>query len=140
MIALREIPRIIWIHSILIIAIGLAALYSASFNNVRVGQGVFYDQLWVAGFSLVLMVVLSRTNYRKFFDVAYIVYGISLVFLILVLFLGRPALGATRWFSLGVLVFSLPSLVNWRSFLCSGVISASAAPACRSIIPPLPAG
>ncbi len=101
MIAHREIPRIIWIHSILIIAIGLAALYSASFNNVRVGQGVFYDQLWVAGFSLVLMVVLSRTNYRKFFDVAYIVYGISLVFLILVLFLGRPALGATRWFSLG---------------------------------------
>ena len=46
------------------------------------------------------MILLSNGDYRKFFDVAYIVYGISVVFFILVLVMGRQALGATRWFSI----------------------------------------
>src|SRR6202012_2087766 len=50
---------------------------------------------------ILLIFLLSRGDYRKFFDVAYIVYGVSVVFLILVLLMGRQALGATRWFSLG---------------------------------------
>ena len=99
MISARHIPRVIWIHTILIIAIGLLALYSASFNNDVVGVSVFYDQLFCALLGILLMFLLSPGDYRKFFDVAYIVYGISVVFLILVLVMGRQALGATRWFS-----------------------------------------
>ncbi len=99
MISASHIPRVIWIHTILIIAIGLLALYSASFNNNVVGPSVFYDQLFCALLGILLMFLLSRGDYRKFFDVAYIVYGISVVFLILVLVMGRHALGATRWFS-----------------------------------------
>jgi len=101
MILARHIPRVIWIHTLLIIAIGLLALYSASFNNNVVGVSVFYDQLFIALLGILLMVVLSRGDYRKFFDVAYIVYGISVFFLVLVLVMGRQALGATRWFSVG---------------------------------------
>jgi len=99
MISARHIPRVIWIHTILIIAIGLLALYSASFNNNVVGISVFYDQLFCALLGILLMFLLSRGDYRKFFDVAYMGYGISVVFLILVLVMGRHALGATRWFS-----------------------------------------
>ncbi|MBI3602033.1 MAG: rod shape-determining protein RodA [Candidatus Omnitrophica bacterium] len=91
----------IWIHTVLIMAIGLAALYSASFNNERVEQTVFYDQLWCAILGLLAMGFLSRFDYRKFFDVAYIVYGLSVLFLLLVLFSGHQVLGATRWFSVG---------------------------------------
>ena len=101
MIASRQIPTLIWIHTIFIIAIGLLALYSASFNNNVVSISVFYDQLLCAGLGILLMFLLGRGDYRKFFDVAYIVYGISVVFLILVLIMGRHALGATRWFSIG---------------------------------------
>ena len=101
MIAQRDIPKIIWIHSIFIMAIGLLALYSASFNNVRVGQDVFYDQLYCTFFGLLTMLILSHFNYRKFFDFAYIVYGFSTLSLLFVLFLGHQALGATRWFSIG---------------------------------------
>jgi rod shape determining protein RodA len=100
MIAARNITKVIWIHTMLIIAIGLLALYSASFNNNVVGVSVFYDQLFCAGLGILLMILLSHGDYRKFFDVAYIVYGISVVFLILVLVMGRQALGATRWFSI----------------------------------------
>ncbi len=105
MISASNIPRVIWIHTIVIIAIGLLALYSASFNNDVVGLSVFYDQLFCAGLGILLMLLLSNGDYRKFFDVAYIVYGISVVFLILVLVMGRQALGATRWFSVAGVSF-----------------------------------
>ena len=101
MIAHRNIPKVIWIHTILIVGIGLAALYSASYNNSRVGQDVFYDQLLCAFLGLLIMSFLYYFDYRKFFDIAYVVYGLSALFLILVLFFGRQALGATRWFSFG---------------------------------------
>ena len=89
MISASNIPRVIWIHTILIIAIGLLALYSASFNNNVVGTSVFYDQLFCALLGILLMFLLGRVDYRKFFDVAYIVYGISVVFLVLVLVMGE---------------------------------------------------
>lgn len=101
MIAYKSIPKIIWLHSAAIMGIGLAALYSASYNNVRVGQAVFYDQLWAAGWALLIMALLSHTDYRKFFEIAYPLYAVSVILLVLVLFLGRHALGATRWFSIG---------------------------------------
>jgi rod shape determining protein RodA len=99
MISARHIPRVIWIHTILIITIGLLALYSASFNNNVVDVSVFYDQFFCALLGILLMIVLAQWDYRKFFDVAYIVYAISVVFLVLVLLMGHQALGATRWFS-----------------------------------------
>ncbi len=101
MIAAASTPRVIWIHTLLIIAIGLMSLYSASFNNNVVDESVFYDQFYCALLGILLMFVLGRGDYRKFFDVAYPVYGISVFFLVLVLLMGRQALGATRWFSVG---------------------------------------
>jgi len=101
MIVASNIPRVIWIHTLFIMTIGLLALYSASFNNSAVGVSVFYDQLACAVIGIILMIVLGQGNYRKFFDVAYIVYGISVFFLMMVLVMGRHALGATRWFSIG---------------------------------------
>ncbi len=99
MISQRDIPKIIWIHAILIMGVGLIALYSASFNNSRVGQEVFYDQLFCSFFGLLIMLLLSHFDYRKFFDFAYFIYALSVLFLVFVLFLGHHALGATRWFS-----------------------------------------
>ena len=99
MISARHIPRVIWIHTIIIIVIGLLSLYSASFNNNVVDVSVFYDQFFCALVGILLMIVLAQGDYRKFFDVAYIVYGISVFFLMMVLVMGHHALGATRWFS-----------------------------------------
>ncbi len=101
MIPSRSIPQMIWIHTVMIITIGLLALYSASHNNNVVGVSVFYDQLFCAGLGILIMAVLSQGDYRKCYDGAYIVYWVSVIFLILVMFMGRHALGATRWFSIG---------------------------------------
>jgi rod shape determining protein RodA len=101
MIAPRDVPKIIWFHTIFLMGVGLVALYSASFNNTRVGQEVFYDQFFCALFGLFIMLVLNHLDYRKFYDFAYFIYAFSALFLFLVLFLGHHALGATRWFSIG---------------------------------------
>ncbi|MEI6438103.1 MAG: rod shape-determining protein RodA [Candidatus Omnitrophota bacterium] len=97
--------RTIWVFTGLIIAVGLAALYSATYENVRVTRQVFYDQLIWSLIALVVMFVLSRVNYRFFYDSAYIIYGLSVLLLLAVLFSGRSALGATRWFNLGFFSF-----------------------------------
>ena len=91
--------RTIWIFTLIIIAIGLVALYSASYENVRVSQQVFYDQLRCAGFGILVMYLTSRLHYRLFFDIAYPLYAVNVVLLLIVFFAGHSALGATRWFN-----------------------------------------
>jgi rod shape determining protein RodA len=84
---------------------GLVALYSASYHNVRVSNKVFYDQLGGAGVGLLIMYILSRQDYRRFIDVAYVFYGINIFLLILVMVAGRHALGAQRWLSVAGISF-----------------------------------
>ena len=62
--------------------IGLIALYSASFENVRVSRQVFYDQLGCAVLGLILMYVISRIDYRHFYDFAYIIYALNVLFIV----------------------------------------------------------
>ncbi len=102
---IKNLVQMIWTHAILVMAIGLIALYSASFNNARVGGSVFYDQLWCAICAIIIMIVLSYSDYRRFYDVAYPVYLLSVLFLVGVMLLGREALGATRWFAIGGFTF-----------------------------------
>ncbi|MFT5170194.1 MAG: rod shape determining protein RodA, partial [Candidatus Omnitrophota bacterium] len=91
----------IWIYTIIIIVLGLIALYSASFQNVRVSQKIFYDQLILAGLGLVMMYGIQNIDYKRYYDVAYLFYGINIILLILVLTLGKDALGARRWLAVG---------------------------------------
>ncbi len=95
----------IWVSTILIMAAGLVALYSASYQNVRVSNEVFYAQLFFAVAGIVVMFLLSRMDYRHCYDIAYGYYGGIVLLLILVLLMGRHALGATRWFSFAGISF-----------------------------------
>lgn len=120
MISYKNLNKAIWISSMCIMAAGLIALYSASYNNTRVSQGVFFDQLWCAGFALALMYLLSRTDYRKFFEVAYPLYVINVILLVLTFFLGREALGATRWITIAGLSFQPSELMKLTLILMLG--------------------
>ncbi len=108
----KLISRHIWIHTIVIMVFGLVCLYSASFNNVRVSQKVFYDQMTFAGMALVLMYLLSRFHYRKLYDWAYILLALNLLLLIGVHMMGRHALGARRWIEVGGISFQPSELTK----------------------------
>jgi len=116
----RDLGKKIWMYTILIIIIGLAALYSASHENIRVHQKIFYDQLFCAVGGLMIMYFLGKVDYRKFHDVAYLFYFFSIVLLVVVLFGGRYALGARRWMEIGGLSFQPSELMKLSLILALG--------------------
>ncbi len=116
----RDLVFKIWVYTILIIAIGLIALYSASYSNVRVSQKIFYDQLVCAAIGLVIMYFLGKVDYRRYYDIAYIFYIFNILLLLLVLLKGRHALGATRWIELGPISFQPSELTKLGAILMLG--------------------
>jgi len=110
----------LWLYTVTIMLFGLAALYSASFENVRVPQSIFYNQLYCVLAGLVIMYVLGRIDYRKFYDGAYLFYLLNIILLVLVLSGGRYALGAKRWLVLGGVSFQPSELMKLSLILILG--------------------
>ena len=81
----RDLAKKIWIYTVMIVAIGLVALYSSSYANVRVPQTIFYDQLFCALAGFAIMYFLGKVDYRKFYDAAYFFYGLNILLLVFVL-------------------------------------------------------
>ena len=113
----RHFERTLWIVIIAIMVIGLVAVYSASYNNVRVSHKVFYGQLIATIIGIAFMFLLSNIDYRKYYDVAYVLYIANLLLLILVLSSGRYALGAKRWIEIAGLSFQPSELVKFSIIL-----------------------
>jgi len=90
--------------------IGLVTLYSAAYQRqLQSGKNFLLSQiLWLA-LGGALMVVISRVNYHSFLSVAYLLYGVQLILLILVLVAGKTVLGAQRWISVGGMFSVQPS-------------------------------
>jgi len=116
----RDLGNKIWTFTIAIIIIGLIALYSASFQNPRVSHRVFYNQLLFAGMGLLIMYILGKIDYRKFYDCAYIFYCFNLVLLIWVLISARHALGASRWIEIAGISFQPSELTKLSLILVLG--------------------
>lgn len=116
----RDLDKRIWLLTVMIMAVGLVALYSATYDNVRVSQKIFYDQLVCAGLGLLIMYVVGRVDYRRFYDIAHGFYVINVILLIMVLLMGRHALGATRWIQLGPISFQPSELSKLALILALG--------------------
>jgi len=116
----RNVARKIWVYSVAIIVIGLVALYSASFQNVRVPQKIFFDQLFCALAGLMVMYIVAKVDYRRFYDAAYIFYFLNILLLIFVLVSGRHALGARRWLVIAGISFQPSELTKLSLILMLG--------------------
>ncbi len=108
----RILEQRIWIATVAIMTFGLAALYSASYQNARVERGIFYDQLVWALVGLLVMFLLSRFDCRRLFSMAYIFYILNIILLITVLIIGRNILGAKRWIEVGSINFQPSELMK----------------------------
>lgn len=117
---MRDFDKKIWIYTLFIIATGLVTLYSASFENVRVSQKIFYDQMTIALIGILIMFILERVDYRKFYDAAYVFYAINVVLLVWVLISGKDALGARRWLQLGPISFQPSEITKLAIILMLG--------------------
>lgn len=92
--------------SLTIFCIGLTFLYSATHTEGAIFQKnlVAKQIVWMV-IALMILISLISFDYQKYIDFSYLIYGASLLLLLLVLFIGRSRFGASRWFSLGVFTF-----------------------------------
>jgi rod shape determining protein RodA len=81
--------------------LSLFSLYSSlhqagEFKN----REIFYKQiLWII-IGWIILIIFSFVNYRLYYDLSLIFYGLNLLLLILVIFFGKKIMGAQRWLHL----------------------------------------
>lgn len=100
----RELKNMEWwvlIIAIILCAIGLVALFSATQENE---YDSFYKQLIWIGISLVVMVIFMVIDYESIMKASPIFYIVFFILLVAVLFT-KPINGATSWFDIGFFSF-----------------------------------
>jgi len=110
----RGFDRTLCVVTLVIIALGLSAIYSATHtvggpSNM---MGLVLRQAIWAVVGLLLLFAIINIDYQRFVDLAYILFGLSIFFLILVLIGGNTRLGAQRWFSIGGVGFQPSEFVK----------------------------
>jgi rod shape determining protein RodA len=82
-------------------AIGTLNIYSTGFSASE-GQSFFYlKQIqWIA-LGLIFMMLIFFVDYRVIIQGAYVIYGVSIMFLIFVFLFGYAAHGSQRWLGVG---------------------------------------
>nr|HQV34594.1 FtsW/RodA/SpoVE family cell cycle protein [Calditrichia bacterium] len=100
-----------------LLGMGLVALYSTSQGASAIGNH-FQTQLWWMAMGLGTMAIVSLLFPHRFiYDLTYLVYGLSVVLLILVFFFGLKEYGATRWLSIGGKTFQPSELAKFATLL-----------------------
>lgn len=90
-----------------LLVIGLGATLSASSVMAAESNGeiltLWMRQVVAVGIGVVAMLLLARVPYRAHQRLAPVIWGSSVVGLVLVLFIGRTAGGSSRWIDLGII-------------------------------------
>jgi rod shape determining protein RodA len=88
------------ISSLALLTVGLIAIYSATYGNLQVETN-FTKQLAAALSGVVIVTIIIFTPPKFIQLTSYIFYGLTILMLVLVLFLGKKISGQTSWFSIG---------------------------------------
>ena len=108
---------------ILLLAVGLGMLYSASFAQSQYDTGYtvstryLQKQAACAVLGLGAMVVLSRIPVDFWYRMAWPAYGLSILLLLLVLLFGQSVNGAKRWISIAGLQFQPSEIAKFAMIL-----------------------
>jgi rod shape determining protein RodA len=95
---MRNSYFIILIIAVLIAVIGILSIYSSTYQKEgKLWQEIYKRQvLWVI-MGLITFLIISNLDYRRLWDLSYILYTLAIIFLLLVFILGVVRLGAQRW-------------------------------------------
>ena len=95
--------------TIILLGIGLIALCSAVFSEKididPIKTALIMKQLIAIGTGMSLMIILFFIDYRHLDRYAYVIYFLTLLLLIFVLYHGKVVAGSRRWIVLGMLRF-----------------------------------
>jgi rod shape determining protein RodA len=104
------------IAALALVAFGLATVYSAT-SMPGAHHGLWAKQLQWAMIAFVAAWIAAAIPYRVYDTLAWPAYGVSLLMLAAVLFMGSSAMGAKRWLDLGPVRFQPSELAKIASVL-----------------------
>lgn len=87
-----------------IACVGLTAVFSATYT-AKGPSALFTKQLIWMSVGAVLMFLMMIPDYHTIGRFAYVLYAVSLVLLLLVMFIGKTGMGAQRWLAIGSFAF-----------------------------------
>ncbi len=106
---------------LILLAFGLIMVFSASYADAKSRYGDSYyfikRQCVMVVIGLVFMVIASRIPLRMYKNLALAAYGVSVLLLIAVLFVGDDGGGAQRWIILGPLRFQPSEIAKYALIL-----------------------
>ncbi|MBU3934047.1 MAG: rod shape-determining protein RodA [Candidatus Omnitrophica bacterium] len=106
----KNFDFILFLTTVFIFAIGLAFLYSSTYHfsykhNGILTQSFLIRQITWFALALLIGLIIVKVDYQKWLELAYPLYGLNFILLLLVLLSGVAKLGAQRWISLGNIGF-----------------------------------
>lgn len=102
----KDFDTILFAMAFVVFLIGLLSIYSATqAKNMPFAESYALKQLKWFGVGIIFLLVAIKVSYHRFLDIAYIVYAINVLLLVLVLIIGHTRLGAQRWFSIAGFAF-----------------------------------
>ena len=116
-----DIPFLVLI--LLLLLIGLAMLYSASYaqseydTGYEVSTRYLQKQAFCAGLGLAAMFLFSRIPASVWYGIAWPLYGISILLLLSVLVIGEEVNGAKRWINLAGIQFQPSEIAKFTVIL-----------------------
>jgi rod shape determining protein RodA len=111
---LSHLPPVLCVLILIMVAISLTALYSAS---LQLSLKRFYNQIIYFICLIPLMLAVASMHLRWIYRYSYFIYGFSLVILLIVEFIGHKAMGATRWINLGLIKLQPSELIKVTTLL-----------------------
>jgi rod shape determining protein RodA len=100
----RDFDGLLFTVALALSVIGIALVFSARHSLTGASDYYMRQTIWL-GVSVVVFFVILRVPLRFYEVFAYPIYGLAIALLIAVLFFGRGAGGAVRWFDLGLFHF-----------------------------------
>lgn len=88
---------------LLVLSVGLTILGGVMIRSTELNQGVahWWSHWLVGGIGLVLALFIARSRYELLIQWHWVVYGFTILGLIVVMFVGSTANGSQRWISVG---------------------------------------
>ncbi len=127
-----DIPFLVLV--LLLLAVGLAMLYSASYAQSEYDTGYeistryLQKQAVCAAIGLVAMFFFSRIPAEIWYRLAWILYGVSIVLLLSVLVIGEEVNGARRWINLAGIQFQPSEIAKFTMILLFARLTCSFGP------------
>lgn len=111
----RALDPLLLLVVLALTAMGTLTIYSAGRDTAQ--HGLWIKQSLWNGIGLTVLLILSRTDYRRITQASLTIYGAGLLSLVVVLVIGHSVAGSKSWLSLWGVSLQPSEFVKWTTLL-----------------------